>query len=425
MSKQKTKTVDNNILSSETTSKTELCFRKSGAKDWELLQLTPTTTGIKEDEERKEHEKIKEKEEHEKIGQAQESLKNMLLQSMQMQHLVVLAGSGCSYCMGGPSMSNLWDEIVENNLEEAKLVADEIKYDITENKNIEAFLSQIEAADFLHNIDIVKFLNKAKGIILENMKSFLKDKELTAHKTLLHRLSRRRIRDHRLRVFTTNYDLCFERAIANIGCIAIDGFSFTVPRRYDPRYFDYDIIRRPRSGEDSGNYLEGVFLLYKLHGSVNWENTNSNIVETENPDPQKACLIYPASGKYQQSYNQPFIESISQYLAAIREPNTCVLVMGFGFNDDHLSKPLLSAVRSNSHLRLIVVDPKIKENIENNANSHINELSELSINGEDVWFINEQFEKFVNRILFYFRIHLLGFANSKCIFNFCFNSRFV
>ena len=50
----------------------------------------------------------------------------------------------------------------------------------------------------------------------------------------------------------------------------LDGFSFTAPRRYDPRFFGYDIIRRPRSGDDLGHFLEGVFLLYKLHGSVNW-----------------------------------------------------------------------------------------------------------------------------------------------------------
>jgi hypothetical protein len=167
---------------------------------------------------------------------------------------------------------------------------------------------------------------------------------------------------------------------------------------YDPRYFDYDIIRRPRSGDDSGNYLEGVFRLYKLHGSVNWEKKNSSIVEKERPNPQNACLIYPARGKYQQSYNQPFIESISQYLIAIREPNTCLLVIGFGFNDDHLSEPLLSAVRSNPHLRLIVVLPFIRNNTNNCDNHYLKELAKLSAKKFDVWFINELFEDFVNRV---------------------------
>jgi hypothetical protein len=37
--------------------------------------------------------------------------------------------------------------------------------------------------------------------------------------------------------------------------------------------------------------------------------------------------------------------------AALREPDTAVIVSGFGFHDDHLSRPLLSAVESNMLLR--------------------------------------------------------------------------
>jgi len=382
-------------INTKQTSKTlpivESSFRKPGTEDWESLDMCITATSMDDEVENKERYKIE---------QANETLKSTLLQSLQMQNLVILAGSGCSYHVGGSTMNDLWNVIVEENLKQAKSVAQKIKYDITK-KNIEAFLSQAEAADFLQDESISDFNKKAKDIILEKMSSFLSlnDKEkLKSHETFLHRLSRRRTRDRRLRVFTTNYDLCFEYATANIGCVAIDGFSFMKPRHYDPCYFDYDIIRRPRFGDDNGNYLEGVFLLYKLHGSINWEKTDNGIIETEKPDPQKVCIIYPASGKYQQSYNQPFIESISQYLMAIREPNTCLLVIGFGFNDNHLSEPLLSAVRSNPHLRLIVVDPNAKENANKNENNHLKSLFELSLQGEDVWFINESFVKFADRI---------------------------
>jgi hypothetical protein len=377
--------------SSNTKSTVESSFRKPGAEAWEPLQMCTSTKGMNDEAINKMCNMIE---------QANEILKSTLLQSLQMQNLVVLAGSGCSYHVGGSTMSDLWNVIVEENQKQANLVAQKIKYDITK-KNIEAFLSQAEAASFLQDKEISDFSNKAKDIILKKMSSFisLNDRnKLKSHETFLHRLSRRRTRDRRLRVFTTNYDLCFEYATANIGCVAIDGFSFMKPRQYDPSYFDYDIIRRPRLGDDNGNYLEGVFLLYKLHGSINWERTDSSIIEKENPDPQKACIIYPASGKYQQSYNQPFIESISQYLMAIREPNTCLLVIGFGFNDDHLSEPLLSAVRSNPHLRLIVVDPNAKENANKNENHHLKDLFELSLHGEDVWFINESFIKFADRI---------------------------
>jgi hypothetical protein len=332
--------------------------------------------------------------------QAGDEMTQMLLASLKMEHVAVLTGSGCSLGVGGPSMGDLWNAIVGAPSSSTALrTAKAVGYDLG-NKNIEAFLSHIEAALFIKkNTTVEKFLTAAKRTVLEKCNSFLEPSKLGAHETFIHRLSRRRSRDRRLKLFTTNYDLCFERAISAIGGVAIDGFSFMVPRRYDPRYFDYDIVRRPRSGESNGNFLEGVVLLHKLHGSVNWERRDDGVFETSCPSPENACLIYPASGKYQQSYSQPYLESISQYLAALREPNTCVLVVGFGFNDDHLSEPLIAAVRSNPHLRLIVVDPLLKtKDAEKKLNRVQDQLLDLSLKGEDVWFINSSFGAFAEKI---------------------------
>lgn len=196
--------------------------------------------------------------------------------------------------------------------------------------------------------------------------------QLAAHQTFLHRLSRRRARDSRMKLFTTNYDLCFESAASNLGLVALDGFSFAHPRRFDPKNFLYDIVRRPANGEEAGTPLEGVFFLYKLHGSVDWERTAGNTVSNVKPKPEHACLIYPAKGKYQQSYVQPHLELVSQYFSALREPNTCLIVMGFGFNDDHLAEPILAAFQSNPHLRLILVSPsaEVEATVEGKGNKY-------------------------------------------------------
>jgi hypothetical protein len=339
------------------------------------------------------------------VREANENLKNALLTSLQMQHLVVLAGSGCSQEAGGPSMGNLWNAAIgEEVTDTAKSIAERIRYDLDspESKNIEAFLSQAEAFLQVHDdTDVKGFLNTCKRSILKGCSDFLNVEKLGPHQTFLHRLSRRRVRDQRLKVFTTNYDLCFERAASELGGVAIDGFSFTTPRRYDPRFFSYDIIRRPRGSDDFGNYLEGVFLLYKLHGSVNWARLkNGTILEKEDPEPEEACLIYPAARKYHQSFLQPHLESMSQYLGVLREPNTCVLVIGFSFNDDHLSEPLLAAVRSNPHLRLIVVNvhSEKQDRKDDNGNAYWQKLFELSQKGEDVWFVNAKFSEFAEMI---------------------------
>lgn len=363
--------------------KAALAFRAPGSGDWRALAAESADDESQQEEMRK----------------AKDELKNALLASLQMQNLVVLAGSGCSRSAGGPSMLDLWNSAVgEEPKKEAKETAKKVNHDLAD-KNIEALLSRVEA--FLQvNQDaaVSKFLNSSKQVILDQCSTFLDPDRLNDHETFLHRLSRRRVRDQRLKVFTTNYDICYERAAATLGGVALDGFSFTAPRRYDPRFFGYDIIRRPRSGDDLGQYLEGVFLLYKLHGSVNWANgENGTICEKDKPTPAEACLIYPAQGKYQQSFVQPHLESMAQYLAAVREPNTCLLTVGFGFNDDHLAEPLLAAAQSNPHLRLIVVDLGAQTNAKN-GNDYWRRLFDLGRRGEDVWFINASFGDFAQMV---------------------------
>ncbi|KAF1695195.1 SIR2 family protein [Pseudoxanthomonas jiangsuensis] len=348
-------------------------------------------------------------EEISRIDQATNELKSALLSSMQMQHVVALAGSGTSLGrIGGPSMWTLWDHCVNSNAgskderefsEQALDVINEVGYRIdVDDENIEALLSRCDAyLQVKDSEDVSDFVRSARTIILDMCSSFLQDAEdarLSSHRLFLHRLSRRRARDSRMKLFTTNYDLCFEAAAGKQGLVVIDGFSFSFPRRFDPRFFSYDIVRRPAIGDESSNPLEGVFHLYKLHGSTNWDRQEDGEIIMQRTTANTACLIYPARGKYQQSYVQPHLELVSQYLSALREPNTCLIVAGFGFNDDHLSEPILSAARTNPHMRLIVVDSRAQELTSAATNRYWREIKKLSQQGSDIWLINATFEQF-------------------------------
>jgi hypothetical protein len=48
---------------------------------------------------------------------------------------------------------------------------------------------------------------------------------------------------------------------------------------------------------------------------------------------------------------------MSRFQAALRLPNTGLIIVGFGFNDAHLVGPLDSAIRSNASLRVVSVGP--------------------------------------------------------------------
>jgi hypothetical protein len=348
-----------------------------------------------------------EESEKNKARQNRDKLNQQLLSAMQMQNLSVLAGSGTSLGKtGGPSIKELWNRCTKkakDYTKNAKEIFTITNYNYSdENKvNIEEFLSLCEAhLEIQKDKKISKFVEHCKKEILTAC-SFQKSEEsLNGHKTFLHRLSRRRVRDSRLKIFTTNYDTCFEEAAGSHGIVIIDGFSFAKPRIYDPKFFDFDIVKRNVNTSNPDNYLEGVFQLYKLHGSVTWEKIDGKIIEKDST-PISTCMIFPAKGKYQQSYIQPHLELMARYLAALREPNTCLLITGFGFNDDHLSEPVISAIKSNPYLKVIIADFSAEVNvtsINTHASHYWKELKVLSEKGEDITFINSSFEDFAHLI---------------------------
>lgn len=350
--------------------------------------------------------KIDDSKDNEKNGRI---LNEQLLTAMQMENIVVLAGSGASLSEGGgPSMYDLWNDCTKSSekkyLQESTEIFNLVGYDVSdENKvNIEELLSMCEAFlginseyAILNKEKINTFVHRCKKIILDKCRFEKSDEFLNGHKRFIHRLSRRRVKDSRLNIFTTNYDTAFEEAASKLGIVVIDGFSFTKPRQYDARFFDYDIVKRGIGNSSNPSYLEGVFKLFKLHGSVNWQKDSlDRIQENDAVNAENSCMIFPAKGKYQQSYIQPHLELMARYLSALREPNTCLLIVGFGFNDNHLSEPILSAIKSNPHLKVIIVNPSIVANISNNnCNPYWKKLDDCRKNGEDICFIESTFSK--------------------------------
>ncbi|MDJ0033374.1 SIR2 family protein [Pantoea ananatis] len=342
----------------------------------------------------------------------QSYIQDLLLKSLQFPHLSFFAGSGTSLgVVGGPSMWDLWRYSMLDNPEEtgsgeiseiAKSVCEKVKYFETENPNIEHFLSNCESYLTFHDdMEVSNFLYKVRGIILDKCHSFIKDErsDLSSYRNLLQKMARRRARDPRLKVFTTNYDLTFESSASELGMMVIDGLSYTGKRRFDGKYFNYDVVKR---NDNEHDFVEGVFQLLKLHGSVSWMRKENQVYEDLNASAENACLIYPAKGKYQQAFIQPHLELLSRFLDSLRKENNCLVISGFGFNDDHLSEPIYSAVKSNPSMKLIIVDFKCASHINNSGTNGSSKywslLKELSTSGYDIHFINSSFSDFVNII---------------------------
>ena len=310
-------------------------------------------------------------------------LKQALTEILLSENLVVLAGLGTSLHVTdgndkpvAPSMSDLWAAVEQASGKGFEGIKSSVCYRSPGDRDdIELLLSQCQMAErFSPSKAVNEFMARAESLIVEKCRFVTESTKLGGHESFLRKAARRSTRLPRLRLFTTNYDLCFEAAASHVRFVAVDGFSHTQPQEFDGLHFSYDFVRRGHDRE-APEYIPNVFHLYKLHGSVDWELKGTQVVKTLQP--QKPLIIYPRYSKFESSYDQPFLEMMSRFQLSLRQPNTGLLVIGVGFKDHHISQPVMSAVRANVGLKAAIVSPSLKKKGNENASiATVNSLIE-------------------------------------------------
>lgn len=287
------------------------------------------------------------------------------------KHLVILAAAGTSLDNGsnkGETRNGLWksgrDTIKQ--LYKELLPCDNKLRRITNDKDIEAFLSHILLVEKIseEKASQLKPLREQLEKIIRNACQLELDSSNAPHKTFLDKITARKASEPRVQLFTTNYDTLFEQAAQEGGYAVIDGFSFTSPRTFSGRYFDYDIVQRERTRlKDEESFVSKVFHLYKMHGSLTWERTEQGRIQQVNST-ESPLIVYPASDKYESSYEQPYFEMMSRFQQALRRENTLLIVIGFGFRDKHIQNVILEAVNQNPSFQLVIVNYNGNETID-------------------------------------------------------------
>lgn len=318
----------------------------------------------------------------------------------QFENIVVLTGAGSSVGIGSPTkqgrlLSQLWDDTVllltQEKLEKfCELVHYRDKYENVYIKNLEKLLSCANSAkEFVSDkeIDIDKTITAIEKIIKTSCE--LELPKNSPHKEFLEKITKRKVTLPRAKIFTLNYDTLFEQAGKQGNFTMIDGFSFSFPRIFSGRNFDYDIVQRDNSRvKDEDNFVRKVFHLYKPHGSVDWERIeNGSIKQSESVE--KALMIYPKDSKYESSYEQPFFEMMSRFQQNLRNDNVLLICIGFSFNDKHIVTAIQEALEQNPGFQLMVVNKGIER-----SGQFANELYRIAQENSGVVLIDELFSDF-------------------------------
>ena len=262
--------------------------------------------------------------------------------------LVVIIGSGLSCAEGLPGMRGLIQHLSRADPNDGGINDDDLSWsDLLQSMNekgIETALHENNISDKLADFirkEIAKcIIDPEKNIIKETLYG---SKILKFSRLLPHLPS-----NERLPIITTNYDRLIELSAETAG-YQVDTKSsgfYHAPFSKTENQFAFCSGIVPTKARGFRKIEKKCISLYKPHGSLDWTQVNGVPVRTAfDVDPEKTLIITPGQNKYRAGYDSPF--DMQRELA-----NKCIndaskfLIIGYGFNDNHLEVHLKNKISS-------------------------------------------------------------------------------
>ncbi len=332
---------------------------------------------------------------------------------LRMENLVVLTGSGTSVSAGGKTMANL-EVAVLSTVENLANCPQSIKAIIAARRADIASGGAIGFEDWLSYIANANVITSAKGAPfsavnwatvpppsaheLGNFVDFLRmaiyaecalvlpdagvsssTSQVPPQMAFLSKLVARDNNLGRTHLFTLNYDTLFEQALELLGVQYFDGFTGRAAARFDPAVYGLDIYYPGEVAEGRVRRFDKFMHFYKLHGSIHWFEHGTEM-RARHPDlspftaygamtPQqkagelvklastaKSVGILPTANKFAQTLAMPYAHLFRSFQVRLGVPQTFLLVLGYGFGDDHVSRIIENALM-NPSLVMLVVEP--------------------------------------------------------------------
>ena len=171
----------------------------------------------------------------------------------------------------------------------------------------------------------------------------------------------------RLHVFTTNYDRVIEWGAEFAGLRIVDRFVGSLEPIFRSSRLEVDYHYSPPGSGHDPRYLDGVFRLTKLHGSLDWRINEAarRVVRVAlpfggTPGPRaNDLLIYPQASKDVETSYYPYGELFRDFSGALCRPHSALVTYGYGFGDDHINRIISDMLAISSvHLLIISYDDK-------------------------------------------------------------------
>jgi len=298
-------------------------------------------------------------------------------------------GAGTSCAFGLPNVYTLTDETKKRLTGEEKQIFDEAEKatkDLAEDDNV-------TVEDILNYIRQIKAITKSKGEYKYNNISGLEAKNLDIqickhiYDIIKEKEEKVDLRDIRKffawyestsrsfikEIYTTNYDMLFEKGMEANFIPYFDGFVGS----YQPFFSPESIDNFPGANDSTNNWIR----LWKIHGSLNWivekdesSNTKRIIRSCKFESTQNELMVYPSRDKYNLSRREPYIAYFDRLKKYLIKGELLFLISGYSFSDQHINEVLFDALRQNSRLYLVVFcfnDAQV-EMMEQYAPSHMN-----------------------------------------------------
>lgn len=207
------------------------------------------------------------------------------------------------------------------------------------------------------------------------------EKGIAPHLAFLSKLVARDSNLGRTHLFTLNYDTLFEQALELLGIQYFDGFTGRANARFDPSVYGLDVYYPGEVAEGRVRRFDKFLHYYKLHGSIHWRVINDELrarheeisgfalYRAKSPSDKAQDLIgdkfahnhrefgiLPTSNKFVQTLDMPYSHLFRAFHARLSAPQTFLLVLGYGFGDDHVTKIIETALM-NPALVMLVVEP--------------------------------------------------------------------